>query len=163
VKGLWCSPGHPVPSTNKTDRHDITEILLKVALNHIKQTNKPKTTTIMKSLDCALQPICKTCPNVGVNESTTQFNLPLWRDINGCQGWECPLLDHEILLGVVKVCFWLFSFASSSMSNCQEISWWSLFLVYLFVWCGLTPLSTIFQLYRGGQFYWLREQETGSN
>jgi hypothetical protein len=31
---------HPVSSTNETDRHDITEILLKVALNTIKQTNK---------------------------------------------------------------------------------------------------------------------------
>jgi hypothetical protein len=30
----------PVSSTNKTDRHDITEILLKVVLNTIKQTNK---------------------------------------------------------------------------------------------------------------------------
>jgi hypothetical protein len=29
-------------STNKTDRHDITEILLKVALNTIKQTDKNK-------------------------------------------------------------------------------------------------------------------------
>jgi hypothetical protein len=29
-----------VSSTDKTDRHDITEILLKVALNTIKQTNK---------------------------------------------------------------------------------------------------------------------------
>jgi hypothetical protein len=28
-------------STNKTDRHDIAEILLKVALNTIKQTSKP--------------------------------------------------------------------------------------------------------------------------
>jgi len=28
-------PGTPVSSTNKTDRHDITEILLKVALNTI--------------------------------------------------------------------------------------------------------------------------------
>jgi hypothetical protein len=35
----WLYPGHPVSSTNKTDRHDITEILLKVALNTIKQTN----------------------------------------------------------------------------------------------------------------------------
>jgi hypothetical protein len=32
--------GPPVSSTNETDRHDITEILLKVALNTIKQTNK---------------------------------------------------------------------------------------------------------------------------
>jgi hypothetical protein len=30
----WLSPGAPVSSTNKTDRHDIAEILiLKVALN----------------------------------------------------------------------------------------------------------------------------------
>jgi hypothetical protein len=34
-------PSTPVSSTNKTDRQDITEILLKVALNTIKsnQTN----------------------------------------------------------------------------------------------------------------------------
>jgi hypothetical protein len=32
------SPGTPVSSTNKTDRHDLTEILLKVAINSIKQT-----------------------------------------------------------------------------------------------------------------------------
>ena len=38
--GRWFSPGPPVSSTNKTDRHDITKILLKVALNPIKQTNK---------------------------------------------------------------------------------------------------------------------------
>jgi hypothetical protein len=31
----WFSPGTPVSSTNKTDRHDMTEILLKVALNTI--------------------------------------------------------------------------------------------------------------------------------
>jgi len=35
----WFSPGPLVSSTNKTDRHDITEIVLKVALNTIKQTN----------------------------------------------------------------------------------------------------------------------------
>jgi hypothetical protein len=28
VTGRWFSPGAPVSSTNKTDRHDITEILL---------------------------------------------------------------------------------------------------------------------------------------
>ena len=36
----WFSPGTPVSSTNKTYRHDIAEILLKVALNIIKQTNQ---------------------------------------------------------------------------------------------------------------------------
>ena len=38
--GWWFSPGPPVSSTNKTDRHDITEILLKVALNTFKQTKQ---------------------------------------------------------------------------------------------------------------------------
>jgi hypothetical protein len=33
--GRWFSPGFLVSSTNKTDRHNITEILLKVALNTI--------------------------------------------------------------------------------------------------------------------------------
>ena len=36
VTGRWFSPGTPVSSTNRTDRHDITELLLKVALNTIK-------------------------------------------------------------------------------------------------------------------------------
>ena len=34
--GQWFSLGILVSSTNKTDRHDITEILLKVVLNTIK-------------------------------------------------------------------------------------------------------------------------------
>jgi hypothetical protein len=33
--GPWFSPGTPVSSINKTDRHDIIEILLKVVLNTI--------------------------------------------------------------------------------------------------------------------------------
>jgi hypothetical protein len=37
--GQWFSLGSPVSSTNKTDRHDISEILLKVSLNTIKPTN----------------------------------------------------------------------------------------------------------------------------
>jgi hypothetical protein len=35
VPGHWFSPGTPVSSTNKTDLHDITAILLKVVLNNI--------------------------------------------------------------------------------------------------------------------------------
>ena len=33
--GRWFSPNPPVSPTNKTDRHDITKLLLKVALNII--------------------------------------------------------------------------------------------------------------------------------
>jgi hypothetical protein len=36
VIDLWFSLGLPVSSTNKTDCHDITEILLKVALSTIQ-------------------------------------------------------------------------------------------------------------------------------
>ena len=39
--GQWFSSGVLVSSTNKTDRHDITEILLQVALSTIKPTNQP--------------------------------------------------------------------------------------------------------------------------
>ena len=35
MEGRWFSPGTPVSSTKKTHRHDITEIVLKVALNTI--------------------------------------------------------------------------------------------------------------------------------
>ena len=38
VAGRWFPPGTPVSSTNKTDRHDMNEILLKVALNTITIT-----------------------------------------------------------------------------------------------------------------------------
>jgi len=45
--GQWFSPSTPVSSTNKTDRHNITEILLKVVLNTIKpkQNQRPYLTS----------------------------------------------------------------------------------------------------------------------
>jgi hypothetical protein len=36
----WFSPGTPASSTTKTGRHDIAEILLKVALKHQKSKSK---------------------------------------------------------------------------------------------------------------------------
>jgi hypothetical protein len=40
--GRWFSPGTPSSSTTKTGRHDIVEILLKVALNTINQIKSTK-------------------------------------------------------------------------------------------------------------------------
>ena len=45
AQGRWFSPGTPASSTTKTGRHDIAEILLKVALKHQKSKsskNQPK-------------------------------------------------------------------------------------------------------------------------
>jgi hypothetical protein len=39
--GGWFSPDSPASSTTKSCRHDIAEILLKVALNTINQPNQP--------------------------------------------------------------------------------------------------------------------------
>jgi hypothetical protein len=38
--GWWFSPGTLASSTTKTGRHDIAEILLKVALKHQKSINQ---------------------------------------------------------------------------------------------------------------------------
>jgi len=38
--GWWFSPGTPASSTTKTGRHDISEILLKVALSTKNKTNQ---------------------------------------------------------------------------------------------------------------------------
>ena len=46
--GRWFSPGTLVSSTNKTDLHDRTEILLKVALKTIK--SKPSFIKLSKKI-----------------------------------------------------------------------------------------------------------------
>ena len=49
----WFSPGTPVSSTNKTHCHDITEILLKVALSTINQSNQwIKRCKFINDFDC---------------------------------------------------------------------------------------------------------------
>ena len=42
AEGRWFSPGTPVSGTNEIDHRDITEILLKVALNTITLTHMVK-------------------------------------------------------------------------------------------------------------------------
>jgi hypothetical protein len=49
--GLWFSPGTPASFTTKTGRHDIAEILLKVALN---TSNQNQTIFVSSYLTCSL-------------------------------------------------------------------------------------------------------------
>jgi hypothetical protein len=51
--GRWYSAGTPASLTTKTGRHDIAEILLKVALNTIDPQNKAK----RSSKNCSYQEI----------------------------------------------------------------------------------------------------------
>jgi hypothetical protein len=57
--GLWFSLCTPASSTTKTGRHDIAEILLKVALNTINQIN---------------QIICDRCSNFAPFFCATKFD-----------------------------------------------------------------------------------------
>jgi hypothetical protein len=47
--GRWFSPGTPASSTTKTGRHDIAEILLKVALKHQKSNQNQMYNRIIAS------------------------------------------------------------------------------------------------------------------
>ena len=60
--GRWFSPGTPVSPRNKTDRHDITEILLNVALSIINQPNHRNVVIYIYI-----------CENAGINQRTTDF------------------------------------------------------------------------------------------
>jgi hypothetical protein len=48
--GRWFSPGTPASSITKTGRHDIAEILLKVALNKINRVKSIIGTLIKETL-----------------------------------------------------------------------------------------------------------------
>ena len=50
--GRWFFPGTPASSTTKTGRHDIAEILLKVALKHQKSINQSNSRLELLTLYC---------------------------------------------------------------------------------------------------------------
>jgi hypothetical protein len=55
--GRWFSPDTPASSTTKTGRHDIAEILLKVALNTKNQIKSCYYKGITRMMYCILEPL----------------------------------------------------------------------------------------------------------
>ena len=67
--GRLFSPGIPASSTTKTDRHDIAEILLKVALNtrnQIKSNNDKRITRPSKTSVCLTRVMINTITTLSV-------------------------------------------------------------------------------------------------
>jgi hypothetical protein len=86
----WLSPGTLVSSTNKLDRHDITKILLKVALTTIKQTNKRKTLQLQRrcfDLSCiSKERICDTISDcIGAYREDEKDKCTLSQTLSSCE------------------------------------------------------------------------------
>jgi hypothetical protein len=69
--GWWFSPGSPVSSTNKTDCHDITEILLKVVLNII-------TTTMGREIYSYTKNVCTMYHTIRATKVPAYYNLNVY-------------------------------------------------------------------------------------
>ena len=75
--GRWFSPGTPASSTTKTGRHDIAEILLKVALKHQKSKSKHNIHTYHNSISRCLIAIMTGCFTKQFVIAVLTFQSPL--------------------------------------------------------------------------------------
>ena len=82
-----------------------------------------------------------------------QGNIFLWSD----KGYRLPFIDFQASRTPTITPPRWFRKLLNIIAIIHKIS--ENVFVCLFAWWCLTPLSTIFQLHRGGQFYWWRKPE----
>ena len=92
--GRWFSPGTQVSSTNKTDRHDIIEILLKVALS-----NQYIKLTIRKMIDILHHSLI-TCEFLSLQSNIANF-------IDVVDQLEQGLLFYILIVSPYCIQYWL--------------------------------------------------------
>ena len=91
ANGRWFSPGTPASSTTKTGRHDIAEILLKVALDTINQIKSNQMSPTVLFIVLYYECVC-----IGSN-----LNLGLFNNEHSFQSFEFER-DHCSLFCLPK-------------------------------------------------------------
>ena len=90
--GRWFSPGTPVSPTNKTDRHDIAEILLNMSLNTITLAPNPYNWMMLWCRDTSG---CVSKIRLAVFNDNISDN-PASTRVRGCQKINYTLLDASV-------------------------------------------------------------------
>ena len=111
--GRLFSPGTPISSTNKTNRHDITEILLKMAPNTINQWYRVhKAKGRNQTYNCSGETLVI---HLGVNLATVRYWL--WRRLSNKEN----TYDIHIIYNIIYIKHIIFQLFSFYWGSCYSI------------------------------------------